>query len=82
MAKRGPAAKYVVRPGSDERVRLEDMIGTGRGAAYRLLKARILLKADVSAAGGGRDDARIAEALEPSASTQFPKRQKMALKAS
>ena len=33
MAKRGPVAKYVVRLSSDERLRLEDMIGTGRDAA-------------------------------------------------
>ena len=77
MAKRGPVAKYVVRLSSDERVRLEDMIGTGRGAAYRLLKARILLKADVSAEGGGWGDARIAEALETSASTVFRTRRQL-----
>ncbi|MCP3970725.1 MAG: hypothetical protein GY717_10525 [Rhodobacteraceae bacterium] len=51
--KRGSVAKYVVRLSCDERARLEDLIGTGRQVPYRLLKARILLKADVSAAGGG-----------------------------
>ena len=77
MAKRGPVAKYVVRLSSDERLRLEDMIGTGRDAAYRLLKARILLKADVSMQSGGWDDARIAEALETSASTVFRARRQL-----
>ena len=77
MAKRGSVAKYVVRLSSDERLRLEDMIGTGRDAAYRLLKARILLKADVSIQSGGWDDARIAEALETSASTVFRARRQL-----
>ncbi len=71
MGKRGPDVKYVVRLNADERERLESMIRTGREAAYRLLKARILLKADVSVEGCGWDDARIAEALETSLSTVF-----------
>lgn len=69
MPKKGRSAIYVVRLSSEERARLEGMIKTGRDAAYRLLKARILLKADVSADGGGWCDAEIAEALETSAST-------------
>jgi hypothetical protein len=71
MGKRGPAVKYVVRLNSEEREQLEGMIRTGREAAYRQLKARILLKADVSTEGCGWDDARIAEALETSSSTVF-----------
>lgn len=77
MGKRGPAVKYVVRLNADERERLENMIRTGRDAAYRLLKARILLKADVSAEGCGWDDARIAEALETSLSTVFRTRRQL-----
>jgi len=69
MGKRGPAVKYVVRLAAEERKQLEGIIRTGRGAAYRLLKARILLKADVSTEGCGWDDAQIAEALETSLST-------------
>ena len=69
MRKMGRPVKYVVRLNSGERTLLEKMIRTGREAAYRLLKARILLKADVSTEGGGWDDARIAEALETSASS-------------
>ena len=60
MGKRGPAAKFVVRLSSEERAELEEMICKGIGVAYRLLKARILLKADVSAEGPGWPDARIA----------------------
>ena len=71
MGKRGPAVKYVVRLDAVERQQLEGIIRTGRGAAYRLLKARILLKADVSTEGCGWDDAQIAEALETSLSTVY-----------
>jgi hypothetical protein len=40
--------KYVVRLSSDERERLQAQVGKGKSPACRLLKARILLKADVS----------------------------------
>lgn len=61
--------RYIVRLSVQEREELVRIIGTGRGAASRLLKARILLKADVSEAGEGWQDKRIAEALETSVST-------------
>ncbi|MCP3969249.1 MAG: helix-turn-helix domain-containing protein, partial [Rhodobacteraceae bacterium] len=77
MSKRGPVAKYVVRLDVDERLQLEDMIRTGRAAAYRLLKARILLKADVTSDGGGWNDTQIAEALETSTSTVFRTRRQL-----
>lgn len=77
MGKRGPAVKYVVRLSADEREQLESMIRTGREAAYRLLKARILLKADVSVEGCSWDDARIADALETSLSTVFRTRHQL-----
>ena len=69
MGKRGPALKFVVRLTPEDRARLEGMIRCGRDAAYRLLKARILLKADVSEEGPGWSDVRISEALETSLST-------------
>lgn len=77
MSKRGPKIKYVVRLSSTERSGLEEMISTGRDAAYRLLKARILLKADTSDAGDGWDDVRIAAALDTSASTVFRTRKRL-----
>ena len=43
--------KYVVRLSVEEREQLETLIRKGKGPARRLLKARILLKADVSDAG-------------------------------
>ena len=49
--------KYVVRLSAQERQRLEDMIHSGRHAAGRLARARILLKADVSEAA--RDGATV-----------------------
>ncbi len=77
MSKKRRSAKYVVRLNTEERSELEGMIGKGRDAAYRLLKARILLKADVGTNGDGWDDARIAEALETSASTVFRTRRQL-----
>ena len=43
--------RYVVELTEDERNRLDDMIRRGKHAAQQLMKARILLKADTSAAG-------------------------------
>jgi hypothetical protein len=59
--------KYVVRLSGDERQQLEALIRKGKGPARRLLKARILLKADVSAAGPGWSDSKIIAALDTSA---------------
>jgi hypothetical protein len=56
--------KYVVRLSSEERKQLETLIRPAR----RLLKARILLKADVSEAGPGWSDSKIIAALDTSAS--------------
>jgi hypothetical protein len=45
--------KYVVRLSGEERERLEALLRKGKSSAQRMLKARILLKADVSEAGEG-----------------------------
>ena len=58
--------KYVVRLNADEREQLAALIRSGRRSAQLLTKARILLKADVSEAGEGWSDSRIAEALDTS----------------
>jgi len=55
--------RYIVRLSAEERERLESMIAKGKNTAQYLRKARILLKADVSDAGEGWSDSRIAEAL-------------------
>ena len=60
--------KYVVRLSVEEREQLEALI---------LLKARILLKADVSEAGEGWSDNRIIKALETSASMVYRVRKQL-----
>ncbi|MBU3891093.1 helix-turn-helix domain-containing protein, partial [Methylosinus sp. KRF6] len=56
----------VVRLSAEERAKLTDFIGSGKRSAQFLTKARILLKADVSNAGEGWSDGKIAEALDTS----------------
>ena len=60
---------YVVVLSSEERERLEKLISTGRTSSKRQIRARILLKADTSAAGPSWPDEQIGEALEVSVST-------------
>ena len=65
-AKEIAVKKYVVRLSADERAQLNDLIRKGKRSAQLLTKARILLKADVSEAGEGWSDSRIAEAVDTS----------------
>jgi len=65
-AKEVAVKKYVVRLSADERAQLNDLIHKGKRSAQLLTKARILLKADVSEAGEGWSDSRIAAALNTS----------------
>jgi hypothetical protein len=69
--------KYVVRLSVGEREQLETLIRKGKSAAKRLLKARILLKADVSESGEGRSDNRIIEALDTSVSMVYRVRKQL-----
>src|SRR5258707_9238701 len=62
-AKEISVKRYVVRLSADEREQLEALIRKGKSPAQRLLKARILLKADVSESGEGWSDSRIIKAL-------------------
>jgi hypothetical protein len=68
---------YVVRLGSEERQQLETLVRKGKSPARRLLKARILLKADVSEAGEGWSDSRIIEALDASPSMVYRVRKQL-----
>ena len=61
--------KYVVRLNAEERDELDELIRKGKRSAQLLTKARILLKADVSDAGEGWSDSRIAAALDTSIAT-------------
>src|SRR5207237_10809096 len=76
-AKEISVKKYVVRLSGEERERLETLIRKGKSPAQRLLKARILLKADVSEAGEGWSDNRIIKALDTSASMVYRVRKQL-----
>jgi hypothetical protein len=69
--------RYVVRLSDEERGQLEALLRKGKNPAQRLLKARILLKADASEAGEGWSDGRIIEALETSASMVYRVRKQL-----
>ena len=55
--------KYIVTLTQEEKQMLRQMVSRGKGAARKLMHARILLKAD-SSEDKGWDDAAIAEGLE------------------
>lgn len=78
MARKEIAVKrYVVRLSDEEREHLSAVIQTGKHPARKLLKARILLKADASDAGEGWSDQQIAAALESSVDTVARTRQRL-----
>ena len=76
-AKEISVKRYVVRLSVDEREELEGLIRKGKSPAQRLLKARILLKADVSEGGEGWSDSRIIQALETSVSMVYRVRKQL-----
>ena len=69
--------KYVVRLSKDERGQLKELIRKGKSSAKQQLKARILLKADVSKQGEGWSDSKIIKALNPSVSMVYRVRQQL-----
>jgi len=69
--------KYVVRLSCDERQQLAKLIRKGSSPAQRLMKTRILLKADVSEGGEGWSDNQIIEALETSPSMVYRVRKQL-----
>jgi hypothetical protein len=76
-AKNAAVKKYVVRLSGEEREQLGALLRRGKSPAQRLLKARILLKADVSEAGEGWSDSRIIQALETSVSMVYRVRKQL-----
>jgi transposase len=76
-AKQIAVKKYVVRLSPDERERLETMIRAGKHPAWRLTRARILLKADAAEGGDGWSDSQIAAALDINAATVARIRQQL-----
>ena len=69
--------RYVVRLSDDERERLNAMIRVGKHPAWRLTRARILLKADAAEGGDGWSDSQIAAALDISVATVARTRQQL-----
>jgi transposase len=69
--------KYVVRLSTEEREQLQALLRKGKSPARRLLKARILLKADVSDAGEGWSDSRIIKAFDTSESMVYRVRKQL-----
>ena len=55
--------KHIVRLELQERQELERLVSRGRGAAYRIRHAHILLAADQSPGGPGLTDSRVATTL-------------------
>ena len=74
-AKQSAIKKYVVKLSDEERAPLSTMIHKGKHPAWRITKARILLKADASEAGEGWSDSQIAAALDTTVATVSRTRQ-------
>jgi Homeodomain-like domain len=69
--------KYVVKLSAAEREQLDSLIHTGKHPAQKLMKARILLKADAGEAGEALSDSQIAAALHTSLATIARTRQQL-----
>ena len=55
--------RHIVRLDAEERARLEQLVRTGKGAAYRIRHANILLATDISETGAKLKDADAARAF-------------------
>jgi hypothetical protein len=69
--------KYVVRLSAEERQTLEAIVHKGTHPASQILKAQILLRADISEAGEGWMDERIVAAFDTSLTTVHRTRQRL-----
>jgi len=69
--------KYVVRLSAEERRTLEAIVRKGTHPASEVLKAQILLKADISEVGEGWADKRIVAAFSISLTTVHRTRQRL-----
>lgn len=76
-AKEIAVKRYVAKLNADEGQRLQELIRKGASPAQRLLKARILLKADASDAGEAWSDRKIIEALDTSVSMVYRARKQL-----
>jgi hypothetical protein len=75
--KQSAVKRYIVRLSGEEREHLQTTIRSGKHSARKLLRARILLKADASEAGDAWTDDRIAESLDISIKTVSRVRQQL-----
>ena len=69
--------RYVVKLSDAERSQLQSLISKGKSPAKRLLKARILLKADISEVGEAWSDGQIIKALDTNVSMVSRVRQQL-----
>ena len=69
--------KYIVRLTAVERTELQQLVNTGKAAAYKRRHAQILLKADLSGQGEGWSDAKINEAFDVGIRTVERTRQRL-----
>jgi len=74
---RSTVKKRVVTLSAEEREHLQMVIRSGKHSARKLLRARILLKADASEAGGAWTDDQIANGLDTSLATAARVRQQL-----
>jgi hypothetical protein len=77
VSKESAVKKYIVTLSEAEREQLSALIHSGKHPAQKLLKARILLKADASEGGEGWSDSWIAAALQTSVDTVARTRQRL-----
>lgn len=61
--------KYIVTLTEDERSELNALARSGKAAAYKITRARILLKADAAEGGPAWQDQQIADALDVGTAT-------------
>jgi transposase len=76
-AKEIAVKKYVVKLNAAEREQLGSLIHTGKHPAQKLMKARILLKADAAEGGEALSDSQIAAAFNTSLATIARTRQQL-----
>lgn len=75
--KQSAVKRYIVKLSAEEREHLRSLVGSGKHSARKLLRARILLKADISAAGAAWTDDQIAQGLDTSPKTVARVRQQL-----
>jgi transposase len=72
-----PKKKYIVALTPDEQERLEQLVRKGKTAAYKMIHAHILLKANINQVDGGWKDQDISDAFLVSVSTVERVRQRL-----